>query len=208
METFSRHWFKNGLALNRRQAITWTNADPIHWRIYAVLGGDESLQWRHNEHASVSNHQPNDYLLNGLFGRRSKVTSKLRVTGLCVGNSPGTGESPAQKASNAENVSIWWRHHGSLISAESVGQGWCKIATATKWCQFHATDNRGVLLRSLITDQYTLSQWHTTGKNMHKWNESHYLSNFDNLVWRTPSLTSLPAYPKQNCARVATQKYS
>ena len=27
-----------------------------------------------------------------------------------VGNSPGTGEFPAQMASNAENVSIWWRH--------------------------------------------------------------------------------------------------
>ena len=35
----------------------------------------------------------------------------LCVTGLCVGNSPGTGEFPAQMASNAENVSIWWRHH-------------------------------------------------------------------------------------------------
>ena len=39
------------------------------------------------------------------------LTSKLRVTGLCVGNSPGTGEFPAQMASNAENVSIWRRHH-------------------------------------------------------------------------------------------------
>ena len=39
-----------------------------------------------------------------------KKTSKLRYTGLCAGNSPGTGEFPAQKASNAENVSIWWRH--------------------------------------------------------------------------------------------------
>ena len=38
-------------------------------------------------------------------------TSKLRVTGLCVGNSPETGEFPAQMASNAQNVSIWWRHH-------------------------------------------------------------------------------------------------
>ena len=27
------------------------------------------------------------------------------------GNSAGTGEFPAQMASNAENVSIWWRHH-------------------------------------------------------------------------------------------------
>ena len=31
----------NGLAPNRRQAITWTNADPVDWRIYAALGGDE-----------------------------------------------------------------------------------------------------------------------------------------------------------------------
>ena len=33
------------------------------------------------------------------------------VTGLCEGNSPVTGEFPVQRASNAENVSIWWRHH-------------------------------------------------------------------------------------------------
>ena len=42
---------------------------------------------------------------------RSKRISKLRVTGLCAGNSPVTGEFPAQRASNAEKVSIWWRHH-------------------------------------------------------------------------------------------------
>ena len=68
----------------------------------------ESLRWRHNGQASVSSHQPHDCLPNRLFWRRSKKTSKLRVTGLCVGNSPGTGEFPAQMASNAENVSIWW----------------------------------------------------------------------------------------------------
>ena len=71
----------------------------------------QSLRWRHNERDSVSNHQPHDCLLNRLFRRRSKKTSKLRVTGLCAGNSPGTGEFPAQMASYAENVSIWWRHH-------------------------------------------------------------------------------------------------
>ena len=72
------------------------------------------LRWRHNGCDSVSNHQPHDCLLNRLFRRRSKKTSKLRVTSLCVGNSPGTGEFPAQMASNADIVSIWWRHH-SLI---------------------------------------------------------------------------------------------
>ena len=69
-----------------------------------------SLQWRHNGSDNVSNHQPHDCLLNRLFRRRSKKTSKLRVTGLCARNSPGTGEFLAQMASNAENVSIWWRH--------------------------------------------------------------------------------------------------
>ena len=48
-----------------------------------------TLQWRRNGRDSVSNHQPHDCLLNRLFRRRSKKTSKLRVTGLCAGNSPG-----------------------------------------------------------------------------------------------------------------------
>ena len=47
---------------------------------------------------------------------RWKKTSKLCVTGLCEGNSPVTGEFPAQMASNAENVSIWWHHHGEMHS--------------------------------------------------------------------------------------------
>ena len=73
-----------------------------------------ALHWRHNGHDGVSNHQPHDCLLNRLFRRKSKKTSKLRVTGLCEENSPGTGEFPAQRASNGENVSIWWRHHGTV----------------------------------------------------------------------------------------------
>ena len=46
-----------------------------------------------------------------VYSGRSKKTSKLRVTGIYAGNSPVTGEFPAQRASNAENVSIWWGHH-------------------------------------------------------------------------------------------------
>ena len=37
---------------------------------------------------------------------QSKHKKKLRVTGFCAGNSPGTGEFPAQMASNAEIFSI------------------------------------------------------------------------------------------------------
>ena len=81
-----------------------------------------SLQWRHNGRDSVSNHQPHDCLLNRLFRRRSKKTSKLRVTGLCAGNSPGTGEFPAQMASCAKKISISWCHH---------------IARCHRTCAFH-----------------------------------------------------------------------
>ena len=78
----------------------------IHWNPY----GDVIMG------TIVSNQQTRDCFLNHLFRHRSKKTSKLRVTGLCVGNSPGTGEFPAQMANNAENVSIWWRHHARSMS--------------------------------------------------------------------------------------------
>ena len=74
----------------------------------------KALQWCHDGRDGVSNHQPHDCLLNGLFRRRSRKTPKLRVTGLCAEISPVTGEFLAQRANNAENVSIWWRHHGLL----------------------------------------------------------------------------------------------
>ena len=60
-----------------------------------------SLQWRHNELDGISNHRRLGCLLNRLLMRRSKKTSKIRVTRLCGGNSPVNS-----RASNAENVSI------------------------------------------------------------------------------------------------------
>ena len=74
----------------------------------------------------VSNHQPHHCLLNRLFRRRSKKASKLRVTGLFVGNSPVTSEFPAQRASNAESVSIWWRHHDLDHNVEQL---WREVKT-------------------------------------------------------------------------------
>ena len=90
---------------------------PIYWYHDLSLPITlTTLQWHHNGRDAVSNHQPHDCLLNRLLRRRSKKTPKLRVTGLCAGNSPGTGEFSAQRASNAENVSIWWRHHETINS--------------------------------------------------------------------------------------------
>ena len=81
----------------------------IQWQLNVVNINATPLHWRHNGHDSVSNHQPYCCLLNCLFRRRSKIISKLRVTGLCAGNSPETGEFPAQMASNADVIMhcIW-----------------------------------------------------------------------------------------------------
>ena len=81
----------------------WSNLNGNEWNLPIP---NPTFQWRHNGHDSVSNHQPPDCLLNRLFRRRLKKTLKLRVSGLCTGNSPVTGEFPAQRASNAENISI------------------------------------------------------------------------------------------------------
>ena len=35
-------WHRIG---DKRQVITWTNADPVHRRIYAALRGDELIKW-------------------------------------------------------------------------------------------------------------------------------------------------------------------
>ena len=53
-----------------------------------------SLLWRHNGRDSVPINLPYGCSLNRSFRHRSKKTSKLRVTGLCAGNSPVTGEFP------------------------------------------------------------------------------------------------------------------
>ena len=95
------HLTRNILISTQETLIFWGNG----------LFNGSALQWRHNERDGVSTHQPHDCLLNPLLGCRWNKTSKLRVTGLCEGNSPLTDEFPAQRASNSANVSIWWHHH-------------------------------------------------------------------------------------------------
>ena len=92
----------------------------------------DPLRRRHNERYGVSNHQPHHCLLNRLFRCRSTKIPKLRVTGLCVGISPVTGEFPAQMTSKAEFFFIWWRHHVKQILhhgglAPGSNEGWANV---------------------------------------------------------------------------------
>ena len=75
---------------------------------------EKSLQWRRTEYDGVSNYRRIGGLLNRMF--RSKKISKSRVTGLWEGNPPVTGGFPSQGASNAERISIWWRHHVCAVT--------------------------------------------------------------------------------------------
>ena len=77
-------------------------------------------QWRKHIGRYVSNHRRLDCLLKRLFRSRSEKTSKLSVTGLCGGDPPVTGGFPSPRASNAENVSIWWRHHAAHLCISST----------------------------------------------------------------------------------------
>ena len=109
-----------------------------------VLVQGLSLQWRHNGRDGISNHQPHHCLLNHLFRHRSKKTSKLRITGLCVGNSPVTGEFPTQMASNAENVSIWWCLH---VFTEKTQPYWYGDPIINhRWLSDHLRFIKGILI--------------------------------------------------------------
>ena len=94
--------------INLSFILIFCNCEECDW-----ICNFTTLEWRHNERDGVSNHRRLGKIvyIPIFFRRRSKEISKLNVTGLCEGNSPVTDEFPAQKASNAENVPIWWRHH-------------------------------------------------------------------------------------------------
>ena len=119
-------WFRSEQPLNESATFDWK------WVLH-------SLQWRHNEHDGVSNHQPHDCLLNRLFWCRSKKIPKLRANGLSAGNSAGAGEFPAQMASNTDSISIWWRHHVLIEDGSTVISANVYLYTSREWIKLCLT---------------------------------------------------------------------
>ena len=132
------------------------------------------LQWHHNARDGVSNHQRLHCLLNCWFRRRSKKTSKLRVTGLCDGNSTVPGEFPAQKASNAENVFISWRHNVCVTASR------CALWYECIW--FHRQSNNTTSLMAHFGVKYysdvTWASW--------RLKSPYFDSSFNNSFMLTP----------------------
>ena len=94
-------WSEKDIRPNDRFPCNFSLLNPVHY-------SDIIMSMMASQIADI----PIVYLL---FMHRSKKTSKLRLTDLCQGNSLVTGEFPAQRASNAEKVSIsGWGHHGDV----------------------------------------------------------------------------------------------
>ena len=103
---------------------TWWTCVDVFTYSYPNMLTNPALRWRHNGRDSVLNHQPQPFI-------QTQINENIKALCHCAGNSPATGEFPAQMASNAENVSIWWRHHG-LINQKS----WLRIVELllrTEW---------------------------------------------------------------------------
>ena len=114
--TFGSYNLTSNLTMSVYVISKWLYQRTIQQtRLSSVLDTSTTSQWRRNGRDGVSNHRRPVCLLNRLFKRRSKKTSKLRVIGLCEGNSPVTSDFPALRASNAENAPIWWRHHEKTV---------------------------------------------------------------------------------------------
>ena len=143
-------------------------------------GGQSSLQWRHNDHDGVLNHQPHGCLLNRLFGRRSKKTSKLRVTGLCAGNSPGPVNTPhkgpvTRKMFPFDDVIMWysevstkwttfWRRHFQMYFLD---RKFVHCDSYFKYIPKGPVDNDNIIIGSGISGdlkgQTLFTDWHHIG---------------------------------------------
>ena len=76
------------IEINFSEATLWSSLANVSYI---------SLQWRHNKRHGISNHQHLDCLLSRLFRRTPKKIWK-RITGLCEGDPPVTGEFLSQRA--------------------------------------------------------------------------------------------------------------
>ena len=99
------------------------------------------LHWRYNDHDGVSNHQPHG-CYSTVYSDADKKKSKLRVTGLCVGNSPGPVNSPhkgpvTRKMFPFDDVIMHWKCFGLLQGNQLHLPSDHRLR-----CRFHPTGRR------------------------------------------------------------------
>ena len=134
---------------NMRQWTWYSLVKAMACRLFGAKPLPRTLRTNFNEHyidtimgAMTSQITSLTIVCSTVYSRRrSKKTSKLRVTGLCARNSPVTGEFPAQRTSNTETVSIWWRHHDLNQSTKTFIQNVIMIWSTKSFIQTERTWN-------------------------------------------------------------------
>ena len=159
-------WYMGWSAMQLGQESQW-------WRHLGY-----TLQWRYNERGGVSYHQPHDCLLNRLFRRISKKTSKLCITGLCGGNSPVTSEFPAQRASDAEKFPF-----NDVIMIVLYGR--CITSHMESYAPSHHLNQCWLIVTWTLGNKF---QW-----NLHqKYNNFRSINGFENVVCKMTTILSKP----------------
>ena len=89
------------------------------------------LPWHHNERDGVWNHQPHD-VYSGVYSGTDQRNIKASRHWPLWGEFTCDRGSPRTRASNAENVSIWWRHH-AIKYHMAFFLFCCSYITILKW---------------------------------------------------------------------------
>ena len=103
------HW--NGFQLPT-QSQRWWMGEMVIYLVYFII-----ILPKINSAVEESKFHYSDVLMGAMAYQITSLTAQIKENikaprhRPCKGNSPVTGEFPAQRASDAENVSIWWRHH-------------------------------------------------------------------------------------------------
>ena len=184
-----------------------------------------ALRWRHNGLDSVSNHQPHDCLLNRLFKRRSKKTSKLCVTGLWAENHRGPVNSPHKwpvtwKMFPFDDVIMDYRHHRAQSSkpqAPLSPSNWSalyEVSARQSWAEYSSrpkTDSRhqGWTIKdfSVLSEMCSICEQPLYGimlmiSHTNKWcvlSSDQNLQYFSKSIWKIPSASGQSYRPFTSC---------
>ena len=144
-----------------------------------------TLQWRHNGRDSVSNHQPHDCLLNRLFRRISKKTSKLRVTGLCAVNPMNSPHKwpVTRKMFPFDDVIMIWHWSGSPA-------GIIPNSERLTWLLFFSTNSRKIMNRFPRVEKSCVSTQHGLVFSSKNWHEPKLISSdliLSHLILQSPN---------------------
>ena len=170
-------------------------------------------QWRHNERDTFSNNRRFDCLLNCWFRRTSKKTSKLRVTGLCVGNSPvnSSQERPVMRKlfpfddvimqtilhKNIHLVIVKNKEKASIRRTMSTRN---IPITVTSYAMVTQITGDSIVCSTVCsgTNQRKHRSWYLWGESTgHRWTSDQEMFPFDNVImtevicWRSPEKHTL-----------------